>query len=129
MEKEVVFTENAPRPLAPYSQAIRVGEFLFVSGQLAIEPSTGEVVKGDVKAQTRRVLENVKSILEGAGSSLEDVVKVNVYLARREDFAAMNEVYREYFKKDPPARTTVVVHMVSEDYLIEIDVIALVRHK
>lgn len=95
-----------------------------MAGQVAIDPATGKVVGGDVRTQTRRVLENIREILAAAGASLKDVVKVNVYLARPEDFAAMNEVYREFFPEAPPARTTVAVKMVSEQFLVEIDAIA-----
>jgi 2-iminobutanoate/2-iminopropanoate deaminase len=124
MAREVIFTEKAPRPVGPYSQAIKAGGWIFVAGQVAIDPATGKLVGGDVKAQTRRVLENIREILSAAGASLKDVVKVNVYLARPEDFAAMNEVYREFFPEEPPARTTVAVKMVAEGLLVEIDAIA-----
>ncbi|MEM4151956.1 MAG: RidA family protein [Nitrososphaerota archaeon] len=124
MAREVVFTERAPRPGGPYSQAIKAGGWIFVAGQVAIDPSTGKVVGGDIKAQTRRTLENIREILAAAGASLKDVVKVNVYLTRPEDFAAMNEVYRDFFPQGPPARTTVAVKIVDEAYLIEIDAIA-----
>ncbi|MCS7142225.1 MAG: Rid family detoxifying hydrolase [Aigarchaeota archaeon] len=122
--KELIFTNNAPRPIGPYSQAVRVGDLLFLAGQVPIDPATGQVVKGDIKTQTKRVLENIKGILDTAGLSFDDVIKVTVYLARREDYPGMNEVYREYFQRDPPARTTIVAHMVSDDFLVEIDVIA-----
>lgn len=124
MTREVVFTEKAPRPVGPYSQAIKVGGWIFVAGQVAIDPSTGKVVGGDIRVQTRRVLENVREILAAAGASLKDVVKVTVSLTRPEDFAAMNEVYREFFSENPPARATVVTRMVNDAFLIEIDVIA-----
>jgi len=97
---------------------------VFVSGQVSIDPATGKVVGGDIKAQTRVVLENLRAILSAAGASLKDVVKVNVYLARVEDFAAMNEVYREFFPEEPPARTTIAAKMVNEAFLIEIDAVA-----
>ncbi len=127
MTRRVVFTETAPKPVGPYSQAIVANGFVFVAGQVPIDPSTGKVVEGGIKEQTRRVLENVKAVLEAAGSSLEKVVKVNVYLKRAEDFAAMNEVYSQYFPTEPPARTTVVTGMVREEFLIEVDVIALAQ--
>ncbi|MEM0444368.1 MAG: Rid family detoxifying hydrolase [Nitrososphaerota archaeon] len=124
MVREVVFTEKAPKPAFPYSQAVKAGGWVFVSGQVSIDPATGKVVGGDIKAQTRVVLENLRAILSAAGASLKDVVKVNVYLARVEDFAAMNEVYREFFPEEPPARTTIAAKMVNEAFLIEIDAVA-----
>jgi 2-iminobutanoate/2-iminopropanoate deaminase len=126
MPGTVVFTERAPRPVGPYSQAVKAGGWVFVAGQVAIDPATGKLVEGDIRAQARRTLMNVKEILEAAGASLRDVVKVNVYLARQEDFQAMNEVYREFFTENPPARTTVVVKMVSDAILIEVDAVAYV---
>ncbi len=126
MPRTVVFTERAPRPVGPYSQAVKAGGWVFVAGQVAIDPATGKLVEGDIRAQARRTLMNVKEILEAAGASLRDVVKVNVYLARQEDFQAMNEVYREFFPEDQPARTTVVVKMVSDAILIEVDAVAYV---
>jgi endoribonuclease L-PSP len=126
MSRTVVFTERAPRPVGPYSQAVKAGGWVFVAGQVAIDPATGKLVEGDIRAQARRTLMNVKEILEAAGASLRDVVKVNVYLARQEDFQAMNEVYREFFPEDQPARTTVVVKMVSDAILIEVDAVAYV---
>jgi endoribonuclease L-PSP len=127
MTKRTILTEAAPKPVGPYSQAVVANGFVFVAGQVPIDPSTGKVVEGGIREQTRRVLENVKAILEASGSSLEKVVKVNVYLKRAEDFAAMNEVYSQYFPTEPPARTTVVTNMVREEFLIEIDVIALAQ--
>jgi len=127
MTKRTILTEAAPKPVGPYSQAIVANGFVFVAGQVPIDPGTGKVVEGGIREQTRRVLENVKAVLEAAGSSLEKVVKVNVYLKRAEDFAAMNEVYSQYFPTEPPARTTVVTNMVREEFLIEIDVIALAQ--
>ncbi len=127
MTRRTILTEAAPKPVGPYSQAIVANGFVFVAGQVPIDPGTGKVVEGGIREQTRRVLENVKAILEAAGSSLEKVVKVNVYLKRAEDFAAMNEVYSQYFPTEPPARTTVVTNMVREEFLIEIDVIALAQ--
>jgi 2-iminobutanoate/2-iminopropanoate deaminase len=127
MTRRVVLTDRAPKPVGPYSQAIVANGLVFVAGQVPIDPSTGKVVEGGIREQTRRVLENVKAILEAAGTSMDKVVKVNVYLKRTDDFAAMNEVYSQYFPKEPPARTTVVTDMVREEFLIEIDVIALAQ--
>lgn len=124
MRKEVILTDRAPRPIGPYSQAIKVGPWIFVSGQIPIDPATGEVVKGGIREQTRRVLENVKAILEAAGASLSDVVKVTVFLKDLKLFREFNEVYAEYFKESPPARTTVEVSNLPKGVLLEIDVIA-----
>jgi 2-iminobutanoate/2-iminopropanoate deaminase len=120
----VIETTEAPKAIGPYSQAIKAGGLVFVSGQIAIDPETQQVVAGDVKAQTERVCENLKAILEAAGTDLESVVKSTVYLRSMADFAAMNEVYGRYFKAEPPARATVAVAGLPRDVLVEIDVIA-----
>ncbi|MDT7906068.1 MAG: RidA family protein [Sulfolobales archaeon] len=122
--KEAVFTERAPRPIGPYSQAIRLGNLLFVSGQIPIDPATNEVVKGGIKEQTERVLENVKAILEAANMTLDDVVMAFVYLSDMADFPQFNEVYSRYFKERPPARVTVAVKSLPRDVKVEIAVIA-----
>ena len=122
--KEVVFTERAPKPIGPYSQAIRLGNLLFVSGQIPIDPTTNEVVKGGIKEQTERVLENVKAILEAANMTLDDVVMAFVYLSDVADFPQFNEVYSRYFKERPPARVTVAVKSMPRDVKVEIAVIA-----
>jgi 2-iminobutanoate/2-iminopropanoate deaminase len=126
MRKEIIFTEKAPKPIGPYSQAVQVGDFLFLSGMVAINPATGKVEETDVSSQTRRVMENAKAILEAAGLSFEHVVKATVYLANPDDFAAMNEVYSQYFPQNPPARTTVAAHFPRKEFLVEIDFIAYV---
>ncbi len=123
--RRVIRTSDAPRPLGPYSQAIVAEGFVFVAGQLAVNPASNELELGDVRSQTRRALENIRAILEAAGSSLSDVVRVGVFLADMNDFQAMNEVYREFFPDDPPARTTVGVTMPK--IRVEIDCIARVR--
>ncbi|MCX8188759.1 MAG: RidA family protein [Nitrososphaeria archaeon] len=123
MGKDVIRTERAPTPIGPYSQAIKAGNFLFISGQGPIDPKTGKKIVGDIKEQTRQVLENIKNILEAAGLTLENVVKVNVYLKDMNDFPKMNEVYKEYFKTNPPARTTVQA-IPPADIDVEIDAIA-----
>lgn len=123
--RKVVRTTDAPRPLGIYSQAIIADGFVFVAGQGSINPKTNELELGDIRLETRRTLENIRAILEASGSSLRDVVRVGVYLADMNDFAAMNEVYREFFPKDPPARATVGAQLLK--IKIEIDCIARVR--
>jgi 2-iminobutanoate/2-iminopropanoate deaminase len=124
--RDVIATKDAPQAIGPYSQAIRANGFVFVSGQVAIDPSTQEVISGDVAAQTDRVLKNLSAILKTAGSGLEKVVRSTVFLKNMGDFAAMNEVYRRYFSTAPPARSTVEVARLPKDVSVEIDVIALV---
>jgi len=124
MKREVIYSEKAPKPVGPYSQAIRVNEFVFVSGQIPVDPVTGKLVKGGVGEQTERVLENLKEILREAGCSLADVVRVTVYLKRAEDFREMNRVYERYFSESKPARITVICEPPVEGALIEIDAIA-----
>ncbi|MEW5764184.1 MAG: RidA family protein [Acidobacteriota bacterium] len=126
MKKEIVSTDRAPAALGPYSQAIRAGGFLFCSGQIALNPATGQVEGADVAAQTRRVLENLRAVLEAGGSSLGGVVKTTVYLKRMEDFAAMNAMYAEFFAEGAPARATVEVARLPKDVLVEIEAVAAV---
>ena len=125
MNKEAVATDKAPKAIGPYEQAIKVGEFVYTAGQIPIDPKTGNLVEGDIAAQTRRVLENLKAVLEVAGSSLDRVVKATVFLKNMADFGAMNEVYAEYLGKAKPARSTVAVTELPRGALIEIDFIAL----
>jgi len=125
--KEPISSPDAPRAIGPYSPAIRAAGMVFVSGQLAIDPSTGKLVEGGIAAQTERVINNLKAILAAAGSGLEQVVKTTVYLKSMNDFAAMNEVYGKMFPAPPPARATVEVARLPVDALVEIDVIALLR--
>jgi|SRR5579863_5668888 2-iminobutanoate/2-iminopropanoate deaminase len=125
MMREAIATKDAPQALGPYSQAIKANGFIFVSGQLAIDPSTQQVISGDMAAQTDRVLRNVSAILEAAGSTLDKVVRVCVFLKSMDDFAAMNEVYGKYFLSIRPARSTVGVARLPKDVLVEIEVIAL----
>jgi len=127
MEKKIVFTEKAPKPIGPYSQAIIAGNLIFTAGQIPIDPATNQVVQGDIKEQTRRVLENLRAILESVGATFDDVVKVTIYMKDLNEFSAMNEVYSEYFKNSPPARTTVEVSRLPRDVRIEIDLIAIVK--
>ena len=123
--RDVVLTDRGPKPIGPYSQAIRANGFLFVSGQVAIDPTSQQVISGDVAAQTERVMKNLAGILKAAGSGLEKVVRSTVFLKNIGDFAAMNEVYGKYFSSAPPARSTVEVARLPKDVLVEIDVIAL----
>lgn len=125
MEKKVVYTEKAPKPIGPYSQAIIFGDFIFTSGQIPLDPKTNQIVQGDIKEQTRQVLENLKAVLEEAGATFDDVVKVTIYMKDLGEFAQMNEVYSQYFKNSPPARTTVEVSRLPRDVKIEIDLIAV----
>lgn len=122
--RDVVLTDKGPKPIGPYSQAIRSNGFLYVSGQVALDPTTGEFVGTDIRQQTQRTLENVKGILEAAGSNLHHVVKTTVFLKDINDFAAMNEVYAKFFALAPPARSTVEVARLPKDALVEIEVIA-----
>lgn len=123
--KEIISTQRGPKALGPYSQGIRANGFIFVSGQGAIDPATGQAVEGDIARQTERTLENVKTIVEAAGSSLDKAVKVTVFLKDMNDFAAMNEVYSRYFPIGPPARSTVEVARLPRDLRVEIELIAL----
>ncbi len=122
--KDVILTTRGPKPIGPYSQAIKCNGFLFVSGQVALDPQTGEFVGADVRQQTERVLENLKGILEAAGASFHQVVKTTVFLKDMNDFAAMNEVYARYFGAAPPARSTVQAARLPKDALVEIELIA-----
>jgi 2-iminobutanoate/2-iminopropanoate deaminase len=123
--KEVISTKDGPQAIGPYSQAIRANGFVFVSGQVAIDPATQQAINGDIAAQTDRVFKNLTAILKAAGSSLEKVVRSTVFLKNMGDFAAMNEVYGRYIPSSPPARSTVEVARLPKDVLVEIDVIAL----
>ena len=123
--REIISTKDAPQAIGPYSQAIKANGFVFTSGQIAIDPSTQQVITGDVAAQTERVLRNLSEILEAGGSGLGKVVRSTVFLKNMNDFAAMNQVYGKYFSAAPPARSTVEVARLPKDVLVEIDVIAL----
>jgi 2-iminobutanoate/2-iminopropanoate deaminase len=125
--RESVSTPNAPAAIGPYSQAIRAGDFLFVSGQIPFDPATGALIEGDIAAQTHRVLKNLGAILEAAGTSFEHVVKTTVYLADMSEFAAMNEVYASYFPNPAPARATIQAARLPRDVRVEIDLIAVLK--
>jgi 2-iminobutanoate/2-iminopropanoate deaminase len=123
--RQVIATNDGPKAIGPYSQAIKANGLAFLSGQIPLDPATQQLVAGDVAAQTERVLQNITGILTAAGSSLAQVVKTTVFLKSMNDFAAMNEVYARHFTADPPARSTVEVARLPKDVLVEIDVIAL----
>ncbi|HHT9153227.1 MAG TPA: RidA family protein [Candidatus Hypogeohydataceae bacterium YC40] len=128
-EKQVISTPRAPQAIGPYSQVIRTEPFVFVSGQIPLEPGTGQLITGDIEAQTRQTLENLKAILEAAGSSLDKAVKTTIYLTRIEDYAAVNKVYSEYFnsqKSGMPARSVMAVAGLPRGAGVEIEAIALV---
>jgi 2-iminobutanoate/2-iminopropanoate deaminase len=122
--REAVSTTRAPQAIGPYSQAIRAGDLVFVSGQIPLDPATGAVVAGDIAAQTHRVMQNLQAVLEAAGTSLGAVVKTTIFLADLGDFAAVNEVYGSYFTPPAPARATVQVARLPKDVRVEIDAIA-----
>jgi 2-iminobutanoate/2-iminopropanoate deaminase len=122
--KQIVQTDNAPKPIGPYSQAVRAGNLVFVSGQGPIDPKTNQAVTSGIEAETRQVMENLKAILEAAGSSLDRAVRCGCFLANLDDFQAFNGVYREYFTADPPARTTIQAARLPGNIRVEVDVIA-----
>jgi 2-iminobutanoate/2-iminopropanoate deaminase len=124
--KETITTDRGPKPIGPYSQAVKAEGFLFLSGQVALDPKTSAMVGGDIREQTARVLENVKGILEAAGSNLHQVVKTTVFLKDINEFPAMNEIYGRYFTAAPPARSTVEVARLPKDALVEIEVVATI---
>lgn len=123
MQKEIISTPNAPAAIGPYSQGIKIGDMVFTSGQMPVNPATGELVT-EIKAATKQSLENVKAILEEAGTSLDKVVKVVVFIKDMNDFAKVNEVYGQYFTENPPARSCVEVARLPKDCLVEIEAIA-----
>lgn len=125
MPKRVIKTEQAPPAIGPYSQAVVGNGLVFAAGQIPLDPRTGQPVLGDVRVQTRRVLDNLKAVLEAAGSSMDKVVKTTVFLRDLNDFGAMNEIYGEYFREAPPARSTVQVVKLPRDAAVEIEAVAL----
>jgi len=124
MDKKIIKTTDAPQAIGPYSQAVEAGGFVFVSGQIPIDPKTGDVVKADIKAQTRLIMENAGAILASAGCDMRSVVRSTIYLKNMTDFAAVNEVYGGFFPTDPPARATVEVSRLPKDVALEMDFIA-----
>lgn len=125
MQKEIIVSEKAPAAVGPYSQAIRVGDLIYTAGQVPIDPATGKLVEGDIQAQTRQVIQNLKEVLEAAGSSLDNVVKTTVFLQDINDYAAVNEVYGSFFGNSAPARSAVQVAALPLGAHIEIEVVAI----
>ncbi len=124
MQKIVISTNNSPKAIGPYSQAIQFNELVFVSGQIPIDPGSGELVKGNIKDQTKQILENLKNILEASGSSLQNVLRTTIFLTDIDDYTLINETYAQYFESSPPARSTVQVSRLPRGVGIEIDAIA-----
>ena len=128
MSNQKIFTDKAPKPIGPYSQGIIVdGRFVYTAGQVAIDPATNQVVEGDIKAQTRQVLKNIEAVLRAANASMDSVVKTTVFLKDFNDFAAMNEVYAEFFSGAAPARSTVEVGRLPKDLKVEIEAVAVIE--
>ena len=125
MKPEVIVSDKAPKAVGAYAQAVKAQGFVFLSGQIPLDPATGELVQGDIATQTRRVLDNLKAVLEGAGTELAKVVKATIYLADMNDFAVVNQTYAEYFPNAKPARATVAVAGLPRNCRVEIDMIAL----
>jgi len=123
--REVILTDQAPRPIGPYSQAIKANGFVFISGQVAFDPATGNLITGGIEQQTEQVMKNLSAVLQAAGSSWEKVVKTSVFLKNMSEFGQMNEIYGKFCKNAPPARSTVEVARLPKDVAVEIDVIAL----
>jgi 2-iminobutanoate/2-iminopropanoate deaminase len=126
MIRESISTDKAPKAIGPYEQAIKIGDFVYTAGQIPIDPQTGNLIAGTIAEQTRQVLENLKAVLEAAGSSLDKVIKATVFLKNIADFVALNEVYGEYLGKAKPARSTVAVADLPRGALVEIDLIAII---
>ena len=129
MQKEVVSTDEAPKAIGPYSQAIRVDNFIFVSGQIPVYPVSGKIVEGSIKDQTKQIIENLKNILKASGSTLQDVLRTTIYLTNMDDYTMVNETYAQFFESLPPARSTVEVSGLPMAARIEIDAIACVRNR
>jgi 2-iminobutanoate/2-iminopropanoate deaminase len=125
IEKQVIRTDQAPKPIGPYSAGIRAGNFVFVAGQAGVDPATGKLVPGGIEAETRQVLTNVRNILEAAGTSLDRVVKTTVFLQDMKEFSRMNAIYAEFFPNNPPARTTVQAAALPLGAAVEIEVVAI----
>lgn len=128
-EKTVVATDKAPKAIGPYSPGMVAGHFFFTAGQIGIDPATGNVVEGGIEAETRQVMNNLKNLVEAAGSSMDQVVKTTVFLRDMNDFARMNAIYGEFFTENPPVRTTVQVSGLPKNVVVEIECVALLPHK
>ncbi|MEK7787137.1 MAG: RidA family protein [Chloroflexota bacterium] len=126
MNRNVIHTDDAPKAIGPYSQAIRVGDLVYTAGQVSIVPATGDLIAGDIEAQTRQALNNLKAVLEAAGSGLDKVVKTTVFMTNLGDFTRMNGVYAEFFPSQPPARSTVQVAALPKGAMVEIECVAVV---
>ena len=127
MQKEIISTKDAPQAIGPYSQAIRFGNLIFASGQIPIEPETGKILKGDIKGQTKLILENLNNVLAAGGSSLDNVLRTTIFLTDLKNYPVVNETYAQYFNDFPPARSTVQVAKLPMDAQIEIDAIACIN--
>jgi 2-iminobutanoate/2-iminopropanoate deaminase len=123
--KEPVLSKNAPQPIGPYSQGIRSGSLLFCSGQIPLDAASGQVIEGDIQAQTKKVMENMAAVLQAGGATFDDVVKTTIFLKSMGDFPKVNEIYGSYFKDVPPARSTVEVSRLPKDVLVEVEAIAV----
>lgn len=126
MNKEIIKTDKAPAAIGPYSQAVKIGNLVYTSGQIPINPQTGALITGDIKEQTKQVLENLKAVLEAAGSGLDKVIKTTLFISNMDEFTLINEVYSCYFGQNPPARSTVQVARLPKDVGIEIEAIAYI---
>lgn len=126
MDKQIISTEKAPAAIGPYSQAVKIGNLVFTSGQIPLDPVTGDLINDDIKKAAERSLENVKAVLEAAGTSMDKVVKTVVFLKSMDDFSAVNEVYGKYFTTHQPARSCVAVSKLPKDSLVEIEAIAVI---
>lgn len=125
MHKQIIETMNAPRPVGPYSQAVMTGDFLFCSGQIAINPETNEVLQADIQTQARRVLDNLKAVVESSGLTMDSVVKTTIFLTDMNDFAAVNDIYKNYFTRKFPARSTIAVAGLPKGVKVEIEAVAI----
>ncbi|CCO07417.1 RidA family protein [Desulforamulus hydrothermalis] len=127
MNKTIISTDQAPAAIGPYSQAVKAGNFLFISGQIPIDPATGNVVAGDIQDQTRQCIKNLQAICEAAGASLRDVVKTSVFIKDMNQFARVNEIYAQYFSDEPPARACVEVSCLPKNVLVEIEAVVYIK--